>query len=186
MFFPLSDWPRVTRPSETTLSGVMYGETLDRCRNRQHFYFTWYLPRNGSSKTFHETDHITRCNACWNLFHSAAAHKFHLKASKCNSGLINEIACCATCKKACVKPGLHVVASGGFHFSYKARSPYSRLCRTCCPTGMTVWKQHRRTGQRGEPPPPPHPHSQSQIVFENFRAKRLWFGQNLSTRKKTC
>ena len=127
----------------------MYGETLDRCRNRQKFYFTWYLPRNGSSKKFHETDHITRCNACWNLFHSAAAHKFHLKAPKCNSGLINEIACCATCKKACVKPGLHVVVSGGFHFSYKARSPYSRLCCTCCPTGMTIWKQHRRTGRTG-------------------------------------
>ena len=127
----------------------MYGETLDRCRNRQQFYLTWYLPRNGSSKKFHETDHITRCNACWNLFHSAAAHKFHLKASKCNSGLINEIACCATCKKACVKPGLHIVVSGGFHFSCKARLPYSRLCHTCCPTGMTIWKQHRRTGRRG-------------------------------------
>ena len=140
----------------------MYGETLDRCRNRQQFYFTWYLPRNGSSKKFHETDHITRCNACWNLFHSPAA--------KCNRGLINEIACCATCKKACVKPGLHVVVSGGFHFSYKARLPHSRLCRTCCPTGMTIWKQHRRTGWRDEPPTPPFPVSNN---FWKFSCKTV-------------
>ena len=144
----MSDWRRVTRPSETTLSDVMYGETLDGCRNRQQFYFTWYLPRNEISKKFHKTDHITRCNACWNLFHSAGAHEFHRN----NSGLINEIACCGTRKKAWVKPGLHVVVSGGFHFSYKGC-----LCRTCCPTGMTIWKQHRRTGRRGEPPPPPIP-----------------------------
>ena len=64
---------------------VLNGETLvfsptatvvSRCRSIKRFYFSWNLSRNGSSKTFHETDHVTRCNACWNLFRSAVAHKF--------------------------------------------------------------------------------------------------------------
>ena len=38
-------------------------------------------------KKFHETDHVTRCNACWNMFRNAFAHKFQLKVSTCNSGL---------------------------------------------------------------------------------------------------
>ena len=57
-----------------------------RCRSRKRFYFSWNLSRNGSSKKFHETDHVTRCNACWNLFRSAVAHKFQLKVSACNGG----------------------------------------------------------------------------------------------------
>ena len=39
-----------------------------------------------SSKKFHETDHVTRCNDCWNLFRIVVAHKFQLKVSTCNSG----------------------------------------------------------------------------------------------------
>ena len=38
-------------------------------------------------KKFHETDHVTRCNACWNMFRNAFSHKFQLKVSTCNSGL---------------------------------------------------------------------------------------------------
>ena len=45
------------------------------------------LSRNGSSKKFHETNHVTRCNASWNLFRIAVAHKFQLKVSTCNSGV---------------------------------------------------------------------------------------------------
>ena len=95
---PVSVWRSVTRPSKTTLRGVVlywfYHQCNGcyRCRNRQRFYFTWYLPHNGSSKKFHETDHITRCNACWNLFRSAIARQFHLKVSTCNSSFIYEIA----------------------------------------------------------------------------------------------
>ena len=33
------------------------------------------------------TFYVPRCNACWNLFLSAVAHKFQLKVSTCNSGL---------------------------------------------------------------------------------------------------
>ena len=58
-----------------------------RCRSRKWFYFSWNLSRNGSSKKFHETDHVTWRNACWNLFRSAVAHKFQLKVSTCNGGL---------------------------------------------------------------------------------------------------
>ena len=57
------------------------------CRSRKRFYFSWNLSRNGSSKKFHETDHVTRCHVCWNLFRSAVAHKFQLKVSACNGGL---------------------------------------------------------------------------------------------------
>ena len=66
---PVSVWRSVTRPSKTTLRGVVlywfYHQCNGcyRCRNRQRFYFTWYLPHNRSSRKFHETDHITRCNA---------------------------------------------------------------------------------------------------------------------------
>ena len=34
--------------------------------------------RNGSSKKFHETDHVTRCNACGNLFRNAVHTSFTL------------------------------------------------------------------------------------------------------------
>ena len=37
-------------------------------------------------KKFHETDHVTRCNACLNMFRNAVAHKFQLKVSICKSG----------------------------------------------------------------------------------------------------
>ena len=39
-------------------------------------------------KKFHKTDHVTWCNACWNLFRSAVAHKFQLKVSTCNGGFL--------------------------------------------------------------------------------------------------
>ena len=58
-----------------------------RCRSRKRLYFSWNLSRNGNSQKFHETDHVTRCNACGNLFRSAVAHKFQLKVSTCNGGL---------------------------------------------------------------------------------------------------
>ena len=58
----------------------------DRCRSRKWFYFSWNLSHNGNSKKFHKTDHVTQCNASWNLF--CVAHKFHLKVSMCNSGFI--------------------------------------------------------------------------------------------------
>ena len=60
--------------------------TCDRCRGRKRFYFSWNLSRNESLKKFQETDHVTRCNACWNLFRSAVAHKFQPKVSTCDSG----------------------------------------------------------------------------------------------------
>ena len=56
------------------------------CRSRKRFYSSWNLSRNESSKKFHETDHVTWCNACWNLFRIVVAHKFQLKVSTCNSG----------------------------------------------------------------------------------------------------
>ena len=108
---PVSVWRCVSRPRETTLRDVVryrfYHQCNGcyRCRNRQRFYFTWYLPYNGSSKKFHETDHITRCNTCWNLFRSAIARQFHLKVSTCNSRFIYEIALlCHVWKKTYAKP----------------------------------------------------------------------------------
>ena len=35
----------------------------------------------------HETNYVTRCKACWNMFRNAVAHKFQLKFSTCNNGL---------------------------------------------------------------------------------------------------
>ena len=55
---------------------------------RPRFYFLWNLSRNGSSKKFHETNHVTQCNVCWNMFRSAVTHKFLLKFSTCNGGFI--------------------------------------------------------------------------------------------------
>ena len=75
---------------------VLHGETLvvfttatvaSRCRSRKRFYFSWNLSRNGSSKKFHETGHVTLCNTCWNLFRSTIAQEFQLKVSMCNGGL---------------------------------------------------------------------------------------------------
>lgn len=56
------------------------------CRSRKQCYFSWNLSRNGSSKKFHETDYVTRCNACWKLIRSAVAHKFQLTVSTYNGG----------------------------------------------------------------------------------------------------
>lgn len=36
---------------------------------------------------FHETEHATLCNARWNLFRIAVAHKFQSNVSTCNIGL---------------------------------------------------------------------------------------------------
>ena len=57
------------------------------CRSRKRFYFLWNLSRSGSSKRFHETEYVTRCNTCRNLFRIVVAHKFQLTVSTCNGGL---------------------------------------------------------------------------------------------------
>ena len=96
----VSDWltqrsvtrPRtrpVSRSNVTRWNSCFFttATVASRCRSRKRFYFSWNLSPNGSSKKFHEIDHVTRCIACWNLFRSAAAHKFQLKVSMCNGGL---------------------------------------------------------------------------------------------------
>ena len=67
--------------------GFTTATVASRCRSRKRFYFSWNLSRNGSPKTFRETDHVTRCNACWNLFRSAVAHKFQLKFQRVTTAL---------------------------------------------------------------------------------------------------
>ena len=86
---------------------------MSRCRSRKRFYFSWNLSRNGSSKKFHETDHVTRYNACWNLFRSGVVwHKFQLKVSTCNGCLRMSIV--------------------GFLFVFSLYISFSRKIRTRC------------------------------------------------------
>ena len=101
---PVSDWlmqHSVQRPNKTSFTKWCYtvklffffttATVVSRCRRRKRFYFSWNLSCNGSSKKFHKTNHVTRCNACWNLFRSTLAHKFQLKVSMCNSGLTYQL-----------------------------------------------------------------------------------------------
>ena len=60
-----------------------------RCTSRKWFYCSWNLFRHGSSKKFHETDLVTWCNACWNLFCCAVVQKFLPNASTCNGDFID-------------------------------------------------------------------------------------------------
>ena len=74
----------------------MYGETLGCCRNRQQSYFKWYLPRNGSLKKFHETDHVYTVQRLLKLVSQRLAHE--------HSPLLRF-------PLSCIKPGCHIVVS---------------------------------------------------------------------------
>ena len=83
-----SDAKQVSPSGVTRWNSCFYHhwDCCECCWSRKPFYFSWNLSRNESSKTFHETDHVTWCNACWNLFGIVVPHKFQLKVLTCNSG----------------------------------------------------------------------------------------------------